>query len=165
MSINLELRHMDLKYLPYVADNDSVCYGEHSWSEMEFMEMISPKTKVWGLVFEIEREIVGHMLYYLGKDFIEIIRLAVVPVHRRRGIGTFAICHMIDKLAYQRRIGLRFRLMEENLEGQIFLREMGFKAVRILRGYYKEQDGYLFERVVKTEKLVPMDSEQINQIS
>jgi ribosomal-protein-alanine N-acetyltransferase len=60
------------------------------------------------------------------------------------GFGRAIIQKLRDKLHVMRRRKLTLEVCEENLDGQLFFREMGFHAVGVLRDFYEDsqQDAY-----------------------
>jgi ribosomal-protein-alanine N-acetyltransferase len=74
-----------------------------------------------------------------------LLHLVVHPEWRRQGVGLALLGRLTKKLR-QADDRIQSTVPEGNLAAQLLLREGGFKAVRVLRGYYGEEDGYLMER-------------------
>jgi ribosomal-protein-alanine N-acetyltransferase len=74
-----------------------------------------------------------------------LLHLVVHPEWRRRGVGLALLGRLGKKL---RHVDDRIQstVPENNLAAQLLLRAAGYKAVRVLRGYFGEDDGYLMER-------------------
>lgn len=77
----------------------------------------------------------------------ELLHLAVAPESHRNGIGRALVQRFVDRLS-QAGDSIRATVPESNLPVQLFLRSLDFKAVRVLRGYYGEEDAYVMERRV-----------------
>jgi ribosomal protein S18 acetylase RimI-like enzyme len=75
----------------------------------------------------------------------ELLRVSVLPDWRRQGVGRALLREMHRGT---RRGGgcIRTVVPEGNLPVQLLLRDAGYKAVRILRGHFGSEDGYLMER-------------------
>jgi len=90
-------------------------------------------------------QIVGYMLYELEKNRIRLLSLVVRQSARRQAIGRKLIEHLISKLQENRRTKIVCRVAERNLDAQLFLRSLQFKAAAILRHYdpVSGDDAYL----------------------
>jgi ribosomal protein S18 acetylase RimI-like enzyme len=76
---------------------------------------------------------------------LELLHIAVAPEHRRCGLGRALMARVGEWLRQPGdRVGAR--VPESNLTLQLFLRSLGYKAVRVLRGHYGEEDAYVMER-------------------
>src|SRR5688572_14818557 len=95
-----------------------------------------------GHVLEREGRRVGFFIVLLRSDHLHLANLAVAPEERRKGLATLAL-QKIEKIAWAYglpRIELEVR--ETNLAAQLLYRQSGYRAVDILRSYYRDQDGY-----------------------
>lgn len=103
------------------------------------------KRNVIGMVVEECDRVIGFVVYELHTRRVQAIRLAVHPNHRRRGIGKMMIEKLRSKLSYDRRNKLGADVRESNLNGQLFLRSMGFKWTSTVAGLYPDtnEDAYL----------------------
>ena len=102
------------------------------WSEEDFLVALKQRDTI-GMVVQEQNEtldgIVGFAVYKLKKHSFEMIRFAVEPWTRREGAGRFIIDRMIQKLSGTNRNEITAEVEERNLTCQLFLQEMGFKAV------------------------------------
>lgn len=100
---------------------------------------------VIGMVAELESKVVGHVVYELQDDKLNVLTLVVQPKLRRQGIGTQIMDRLLAKLSAHRRCTLRVLLRESNLTGQLFLRAQGLCAIEVLRGHYADtgEDAYV----------------------
>ncbi len=97
-------------------------------------------------VLEQEGRVVGFLLVVYEPEGLHMVNLAVDPDFRRRGLGLGAL-ERIDELAEERgaeRVVLEVR--ETNLAAQLLYRKAGYRAVRIVSDYYRNEDAY---RMVK----------------
>ena len=95
-----------------------------------------------GHVLEREGRCVGFFLVLLAGDHLHLANLAVAPEERRKGIATLAL-QKIENIAWAYglpRIDLEVR--ETNLAAQLLYRKNGYRAVKIVRSFYGDQDAY-----------------------
>ncbi len=110
-------------------------------SEDDIIKALREKNCI-GMVAEEGDKVVGYVVYTLHKIRMEIMHFAVHPDRRREGIGTVIVERLQGKLSPHRRTGLFVNVSEWNMEGQLFLRDVGFRAVTVLRGHYEDGDAY-----------------------
>jgi ribosomal-protein-alanine N-acetyltransferase len=117
---------------------------EHPWTEENFLCCLRQRNCI-GMVAEYDHEIVGFMIYELHKSRLHILNFAVDREFRRRSVGSQMVLRLIDKLSQQRRSEILLEVRERNLDGQLFFRGQGFRAITVLRGHYDdtEEDAYL----------------------
>lgn len=139
-----EVRWFIRKDLDRVVTIDWMCF-EHSWDEEDFLESQRQRNRV-GMVVEIDREVVGYMIYELRKDHLALIRLGVHPDHRLSGVGRTLVNKLLSKIRSQQRNRIELNVRESNLSAQKFYFRLGFKAVKVERKYYSDtgEDSYLF---------------------
>jgi ribosomal-protein-alanine N-acetyltransferase len=55
---------------------------------------------------------------------------------------------LIGKLSHDRRTRILLEVRERNLPAQLFFRQLGFRAIAVLRDFYEDttEDAYLMER-------------------
>lgn len=75
---------------------------------------------------------------------VELLDIGVAPAWRRQGIGRALLKGLEEML---RRPGdcIRVTVPETNLPAQLLLRDAGYRALSVLRGYFGTEDGYLME--------------------
>lgn len=124
---------------------------DHPWTERDFRAVFRIR-ETMGHVAEPNDSrcrVAGFMITELKKRRIDLINLAVAPDCRRMGVGQQMLGHLIGKLHPGQRTAITAVVRESNLGGQLFFRDTGFVAVRVLRGYYQDdgdgEDGYLME--------------------
>lgn len=101
-------------------------------------------------VAEVDEQVVGFVMCRVRPSHggparrFELKHLVVASAWRRRGIASRLLRRFDDRL----RPGDRVRAVvpESNLTAQLFLRAAGFRALRVLRGRFGDEDGYLLVR-------------------
>jgi ribosomal protein S18 acetylase RimI-like enzyme len=104
-------------------------------------------------VAEAEDQIIGYLIYRLDQNerIVVIENVAVAPAWQRRGVGWSLIRSLDTKLAqgYDR---IRVWVPETCLALQLLLRDAGFRAVRVHRRWFGDEDAYQMEKGVTTEE-------------
>ena len=100
------------------------------WAEEDFIRMVA----------ESENRVVGFMVYELHESQIHLLTLAVAVGYRRCGVGTQMIDKLLSKLSIQRRSRIVVETLETNLPAQLFFQTCGFRAERILHGFYRTDE-------------------------
>lgn len=139
----MDIRWMTRKDLPQVLEIERRSF-EFPWTKEQFNDTLRIRPVV-GLVAvekgtKEQEAVLGYIVYKLGKGFVDILNLAVPPHLRRLGIGTGLVQKIISRSKATRRKSVGMLIRERNLEGQLFLREQGFKATKIVSGCYSETD-------------------------
>lgn len=116
------------------------------WVEEDFISVANKRNSV-AIVAEFEKSVVGHAVYELYDETMHVMRLVVDPALWRLGVGSQLMESLKLRLARSRRKEIVFDVRESDLGLQLFLRQCGFQAIKLLRGYYNEdtgEDAYLF---------------------
>lgn len=117
---------------------------QYPWSYMDFWKCLDSNR---GVVVEINRTVVGYLIYGFGSDKIDLINLAVTPVCRRCGLGSLLITILMSKLLNGSHAGIEAIVREKNLVAQMFLASPRhkFRCIDILHNFYSDspEDAYL----------------------
>ncbi len=119
---------------------------EFAWSEEDFVRCLRQRNCI-GMVAEQEDQVVGFMIYELHKNRLHILNFAVAAHCQRHGIGRAMVSKLIGKLSNDRRNRIMLEVRETNLSAQLFFRNLGFRAVSVLRDFYEDstEDAYLMQ--------------------
>jgi ribosomal-protein-alanine N-acetyltransferase len=81
------------------------------------------------------------------KTRLHLLNFAVGREFRRHGVGVQMLSKLIAKLSSQRRTRILLEVRETNLPAQLFFRNLGFRAVSVLRDFYDDttEDAYLMQ--------------------
>lgn len=144
----LHLRWMIRRDMPEVYGIENANF-EFAWSEDDFIRCLRQRNCI-GFVAEHKERIVGYMIYELHKDRLHLLNIAVHAAMQRKGVGAALIRKLHSKLTPQRRSRILLEVRESNLDAQCFFREMGFRAISLLRDFYdnNEEDAYLMQMKV-----------------
>jgi ribosomal-protein-alanine N-acetyltransferase len=140
---------------------------EFSWSEDDFIRCLRQRNCI-GMVAEHDERVVGFMLYELHKNRLHILNFAVHEDMRRRGIGEQMARKLIGKLSSQRRNRILLEVRETNLAAQLFFRDIGFRAISVLRDFYEDttEDAYLMQyRCVANDSGAALETNRITRLA
>ena len=141
----VHIRWMIRRDMPEVLDIENQSF-EFPWSEEDFIRCLRQRNCI-GMVAEHDERVVGFMIYELHKNRLHILNFAVDPSFQRRGVGDQMVGKLISKLSHGRRNRILLEVRETNLSAQLFFRNVGFRAVSVLRDFYDDtvEDAYLME--------------------
>ena len=125
---------------------------EYSWNEEDFLRCLRQRNCI-GMVAEQGDRIVGFMIYELHKNKLNVLNFAVAPHVRRVGVGSQMCAKLLAKLQSHRRSKITLAVRESNLAAQLFFKEHGFLASKVMKGYYEDsgEDAFLMEYRVEEE--------------
>lgn len=152
----VHIRWMIRRDMPSVLAIEEASF-EFPWSEEEFIRCLRQRNCI-GMVAEHDDEVVGFMIYELHKNRLHLLNFAVDPEFRRTTVGCSMINKLISKLSADRRNRIMLEVRETNLDAQLFFKQLGFRAISVLRDYYEDttEDAYLmqYRYQQEVEKLV-----------
>mgnify|MGYP003392989698 CR=1 FL=1 len=139
------IRWMIRRDMPEVLQTEQDSF-EFAWTEEDFLRCLRQRNCI-GMVAEQGEKVVGFMLYELHEAKLHILNFAVHPSFRRHGIGAQMVAELVSKLSSHRRTRITLEVRETNLAAQLFFRHEAFKAVKVLRTFYKDsgEDAYLLQ--------------------
>ena len=135
---------------------------EFPWSEDDFIRCLRQRNCI-GMVAEHEERVAGFMIYELHRNRLHILNFAVAAEFRRKGVGHQMVEKLVGKLSSQRRSRIMLEVRETNLAAQLFFRNLGFRAISVLRDFYVDttEDAYLmqyrFRVAAEEETMVPVN--------
>ncbi|HMP16933.1 MAG TPA: ribosomal protein S18-alanine N-acetyltransferase [Gemmatales bacterium] len=116
------------------------------WTEDDFLHCLRQRNCI-GMGAELGDKVVGHVIYELHRNRLHILNLAIHPKFRRHHVGAQLISKLIGKLSSHRRAKITLELRESNLVAQLFLKSLGFVAIKVVKNYYDDthEDAYFME--------------------
>ena len=151
----VHIRWMIRRDMPEVLDIESENF-EFPWSEADFIRCLRQRNCI-GMVSEYDEHVAGFMIYELHRNRLHILNFAVSEGFRRRGVGRQMVEKLINKLSPQRRNRIQLEVRETNLAAQLFFRDLGFRAVAVLRDFYDDttEDAYLMQYQYRSSEYQP----------
>lgn len=129
--------------LPAVVAVDSASH-DRPWGLGEIVRRRGHRSTI-GMVAEVDGRVAGFALYTVARGEIEVIRFAVHPDRRRRGVGSRMMATLAAKLSGPSRGRLAFDVRESDDLAVAFLAACGLRAsLRRDRFASPEEDGYRF---------------------
>lgn len=119
----------------------------HAWLYPDFHRELAerPNCETTCVIATTRAVVVGYALLRDYRDRTEVLRLAVDPMHRRKGIGSEFL-----RLAEARMVGGRCRegvwvpVPESNREAIGFALNRGYRGEGVMRGHFGTDDAYVF---------------------
>ena len=163
--VYVHIRWMIRRDMPEVLRIEEQSF-EFPWSEEDFIRCLRQRNCI-GMVAEHDESIVGFMIYELHKNRLHALNFAVHSDFRRSGVGEQMIGKLITKLSHQRRNRIMLEVRETNLEAQLFFRQMGFRAVSVLRDFYDDtvEDAYVMQYRHEASETAPMPVNRISRLA
>ncbi len=158
--LNVHIRWMIRRDMPEVLDIETASF-EYPWLEEDFIRCLRQRNCI-GMVAEYDDRVVGFMIYELHKDQLHVLNFSVRPDVRRRNVGEQMVAKLVGKLSQQRRNRIVLEIRETNLAAQMFFKNLGFRAVSVLRDYYDDtvEDAYVMHyrfNSVEAEPVEPLN--------
>lgn len=97
-------------------------------------------------------ETIGFSLFRTVGDESELLLLAVLPSHHRRGVGRGLLDHFLERARKDRVSRVHLEVREGNPAVAMY-RGSGFSAIGRRRNYYHSPDGRRFDAVTLTYQL------------
>jgi [ribosomal protein S18]-alanine N-acetyltransferase len=141
----VHIRWMIRRDMPEVLAVEQQSF-EFPWQEDDFIRCLRQRNCI-GMVAEHNERVLGFMIYELHKNRLHILNFAVHDQYRRRGVGSQMVKKLVSKLSRERRNRILLEIRETNLPAQLFFRDLGFRAVSVLRSFYEDtpEDAYLMQ--------------------
>jgi ribosomal-protein-alanine N-acetyltransferase len=155
--VRVHIRWMIRRDMPEVLNTEQASF-DYAWTEEDFLRCLRQRNCI-GMVAEQGEKVIGFMIYELHKAKLHVLNFAVHPIHRRQAVGAQMVSKLISKLSSHRRTRITLEVRETNLTAQLFFRAQGFRAVRVLRGYYEDsgEDAFLMQYQLAGDPSEDMD--------
>ena len=124
--------------------------GENKWSMEDFLRRLQRRDCIGKVcVGADDTKILGYIVYELHEDHLHISNFTVDNKYQRKSIGFHMMENMKSKLSEHRRTFIEMEIRENNLEGQLFLKQMNFACDDIIKDWFDNsdescEDGYHF---------------------
>ncbi len=163
--VGVHIRWMIRRDMPEVLQTEKSSF-EFPWSEEDFLRCLRQRNCI-GMVAEQNEHVVGFMIYELHKDQLHVLNFAVAPQLRRREVGSQMVEKLISKLSDRRRRRIVLEVRETNLAAQMFFKNLGFRAVSLLRDFYEDtvEDAYVMHLCCEEDREVLEPTNRISRLA
>lgn len=142
------IRWMIRRDMPEVLAIEEDSYAA-PWTEDDFIRCLRQRNCIGMVAIDRESErVLGFMVYELHKSRLHLLNIAVSRDDRRRGIGRAMVEKLVGKLSSQRRNRLALECADWNLDGHLFFRACGMRAVGVMRDFYNHDEGDAYSFVL-----------------
>lgn len=137
--LKIHVRWMIRRDLPECMNLERQSF-EFPWREDDFIRCLRQRNVI-EMVAELPDEtIAGYMIYELHRTRLHLLNFCVGFAWRRQGAGRAMMEKLQLKLSQLRRTRIVLEVRETNMQGQLFFKALGFRAVSVLRDYYEDTD-------------------------
>lgn len=139
--MDLHIRWMIRRDMDRVQEIEQQSFSD-PWTRQDFLNCLRQRNCI-GMIAECGDDTLGYMIYELHDKKLRLLNIAVDPVRRNEGAGTAMVEKLTSKLSSERRSMLELSIREANLDGQLFFKHRGLRAVEIIRDPWEcGQDAY-----------------------
>ncbi|MFZ5624895.1 MAG: ribosomal protein S18-alanine N-acetyltransferase [Gemmatimonadota bacterium] len=137
MDAPCRIRPAVLADAPALARRERECFSD-PWSEQGFVELLEQPTIV-ARVMETDAEgIVAYAMVLVVAGSAELLNIAVIPTHRRRGLGQALLDELLAELVRREVEEVFLEVRESNAAAQELYRRNGFHVAGQRRRYYRK---------------------------
>lgn len=166
-AVRPNLRCMFRRDYPEVTDIEFLRWCKHPWistpwTEDDFSRILRGRNST-GEVAEHNDRVIGYTVYEFHKSYIKVLNFKVNTAYENLGVRKSLIEYLMSKLSSDRYTKLVYLVNEYDKDGQIFLKDQGFRAVKTLRDFYEHSnecaDAYImkFDLVQKQNPWSPQN--------
>lgn len=137
----IHLRWATPRDLPAVVAIEEASFQAPHWDEETFRTILKNRTVIM-MVAECGETVVGFLLYQLHHTCLEVVKVAVLPSARGKGVGSALVAKAIYKTGSHHRARLAAVVPEGNAATIRLLKAHGFRATGITRNWAGDEDGF-----------------------
>ncbi len=163
--LRVHIRWMIRRDMPEVLAIENASQ-DYPWCEEEFLRVLRQRNCI-GMVAEQADRVVGFMIYELHKTRLHVLNFAVHAELRRQDVGRQMVEKLVGKLSSHRRTAISLMIRETCLPGQLFFRELSFRATEVVRSYFEDtgEDAYLLQYFLDEPSIVGSVAAPVNRIA
>ncbi len=143
----MNIRKMVLEDIPKVLVADEKSFTK-AWSEGMFADEIKKEYADY-FVAEEKGEVVGYGGIWSIFETAELMRIAVIPEFRGRGIAKDIMTAMIERAKSRGCERMMLEVRKSNISAQELYKKFGFCEIIIRKGYYDGEDAVIMEATFK----------------
>jgi len=132
-------RLMTTDDLPRVLAAEQLCFPQENWSEQTFRDELryGPDARSY-IVAERSGIQVGYAGMKYGPHEARIVKLAVAPEHRHRGVGRLLLFILLRDASARGHTEVHLEVRSDNRQALRLYESAHFERVAVRRGYYDQ---------------------------
>ena len=127
--------------LDRMIEIESASFGD-PWDRSRLLAALRSSTEVFMVAETRSGLVLGYISYHVRRHCIRVVRMAVAPESRRKGVGRAILEKAVVKVIALQLPAIVAKVPGDNLPAHILMRSAGFDAV----GVDQVNDEYWFER-------------------
>jgi ribosomal-protein-alanine N-acetyltransferase len=136
--MTIELRRLEMRDLDRIEEIERESYPT-PWSRSMFAGELAKPSSVCLGAFDTERDVlVGYLIISRYVDAWHVMKVAVEPSQRRRGIAQNLLERLFELTANDSRRGYTLEVRVSNANAIRLYERLGFQARGLRRGYYTD---------------------------
>ena len=136
---------LDVNHVDAVAAIERETMGAGAWNERMIFDELSQKERTWW-VAESSGHIVGYAGGMIAGDVLEVLKVAVVPDFRRRGIARELVARVSDDARNLGAASCSLEVRASNSAARAFYESLGFSSIGARAHYYSDgEDAIIME--------------------
>lgn len=145
-------------------DNQILCIEKQLFADpltQDNLKEMYSNPECIGRVYEVQKEysaqvdwkiIVGYVIFHSFNNSYYLCRIGVHPDFQHQGIGRKILQDLLRRAKQRKRKRLYAFVTESDMQTLYFLKACGWKAIRVVRGGGKDEDGIEIELIVPSRK-------------
>ena len=138
-SEGVAFKPLDARHAMHVAELERSSMGTDAWTEQLIAGELGQRNRTWW-VAEHEGELVGYAGGLVVDGDVEILKVAVAPEWRRRGIARELILHVAEDARNLGASTCSLEVRSSNLGAQAFYESLGLNAIGTRPKYYSDRE-------------------------
>lgn len=131
-------------YIEQVAELEKQIFSD-SWDISVFEKMKDDSAERLFVAINDDNQLLGYCCLQIVLDEAEVLRIAVAPQHRKRGIGACILKYLISFLAQKGSKTIFLEVRSDNAPAIKLYEAIGFKKLSVRKDYYsKGCDGLIY---------------------
>jgi [ribosomal protein S18]-alanine N-acetyltransferase len=137
MKVNNEviIRKFSLKELSRIMEIENISFASDAFSENTFLHLYRKCSDLF-IIAEISKIIAGYMITCNLYRKWRVISIAIDPIYRCKGIGSYLANTTFNQLKAYSAKSLELEVRITNTEGICFWKSLGFLPLKIIPNYY-----------------------------
>jgi ribosomal-protein-alanine acetyltransferase len=145
----ITIEDASIRHLERLYEIEMECFKKEAFTKQQIAQLLQNSNSI-SLVAKEDGNIIG---FIIGALFMEdgnivghVLTIDVSPSHRRKGVGLKLLQEM-EKIFRDRGAKVcRLEVREDNVAAISLYRKLGYRKVGMLKHYYGEAHGILFEK-------------------